>query len=240
MNIFKHFDKYTIRARILPSLFTALPLVIGAITVGVHLPLMAGVVGSAIASCGGVMLMAQFARDAGKKGEQKLFALWDGKPTTRMLRHRSVDNPQILSRRHKKLKAIMKLSRLPSPNEEAKDPKAADQIYESCVGVLREMTRNVKQFGLVFEENCNYGFRRNLWGLKRIGLSGALMGLFVCLGVFLHDWYASPGHRSMLYVLPIFVNAALSLIWVVGITPSWVRYAAEAYAERLLETTERL
>jgi hypothetical protein len=240
MNMFKGFDKYTIRARFLPAMFTVLPLAMVSITFGVHNPLGSGVMVWAIASCGGLLLVTQFVRDVGRRKEEKLFALWDGKSTTRMLQHRSTKNQAILSRRHKKLKALMKLSKLPSVSDEAQDAEAADKIYEACATYLREHTRNTKQFSLVFEENCNYGFRRNLWGLKPIGLTVSLLGLILGAGLFFQGWYAPDGHESVLYLFPTFANTLLFITWITGITPSWVRSAAEAYAERIMEASERL
>ncbi len=95
MNMFKGFDKYTVRARILPATFTVLPLAIVLFTLGVHDHIDSKVMAGAT-SCGALLLMAQFARDAGKRKEEKLFASWDGKPTTKMLQHRSTNNQVIL------------------------------------------------------------------------------------------------------------------------------------------------
>ena len=40
---------------------------------------------------------------------------------------------------------------------------------------LREATRDTSRFPLVFAENANYGFRRNLWGLRPIGTGVAVV-----------------------------------------------------------------
>ncbi len=77
----------------------------------------------------------------------------------------------------------------PTPEQEANDPQAADAFYARGVTWLRENTRNAKKFDVLFNENVNYGFRRNLFGLK---LPGFLLNAFivlVCLAIF---WQRSP------------------------------------------------
>ncbi len=68
---------------------------------------------------------------------------------------------------------------LPSPEAEATDPEAADSLYDSAVQWLIPQTRSGGRFPLVFQENVNYGFRRNLWGLRPIGLAVAIGCLVV-------------------------------------------------------------
>jgi hypothetical protein len=45
------------------------------------------------------------------------------------------------------------------------------------VRVLRERTRDRKRFRLVFEEVANYGFRRNLWGHRSLGITATVVSL---------------------------------------------------------------
>ena len=58
---------------------------------------------------------------------------------------------------------------LPTKEEEESSPVSADTKYKSAIGSLLEATRDTSKFPLVFAENANYGFRRNLWGLRPIG-----------------------------------------------------------------------
>ena len=52
----------------------------------------------------------------------------------------------------------------------------AREAYEAAAAYLREQTRDRKAYPLVYEALCEYGFRRNLWGLKPIGLTFSLLG----------------------------------------------------------------
>ena len=110
-------------------------------------------------------LLTQLGRDAGKNKEKGLWDSWGGKPTTQLLRHRDHQlDPNTKSRYHAKLAAIVPGIRMPSPEEEAQDPQAADHVYDSCVKYLIQKTRDHKQFPLLFHENVSYGFRRDLLG----------------------------------------------------------------------------
>ncbi len=129
---------------------------------------------------------------------------------------------------------------MPTAEAEAADPRAADEIYEAWCTVLRDRTRDRKQFNLIFTENCSYGFRRNLWGMKSVGIGLALVGL---AGVALIPWI-DPSARAAPRVGTVIVtggiNALLLLGWLFVITPAWVRTPADEYAQRLLEACERL
>ena len=143
MGFFSHvLDVYTIRARLLPVLLAALP--IGLLTVIIFPGTITiwKMVWALIAWSGGGFLLAQVGRDTGLKKQSKLFRSWGGKPTTKLLRHRDAPNPVILARRHRKLEALMKDVKLPTPEEETRDSHAADEVYDACVTFLRAKTRD--------------------------------------------------------------------------------------------------
>jgi hypothetical protein len=93
--------------------------------------------------------------------EPQLFTAWDGMPSTAMLRHRDTRLPAPLKARYKAcLRHHLPDLTFPSPEEEIRDPIAADAIYEAAGAWLLAQTRDTKRFGLLFEENVNFGFRR--------------------------------------------------------------------------------
>ena len=233
-------DKYTVQARLLSALLVALPIGLATVAWFPDGVMGWGVVWGLVTWSGGTLLLAQFGRDAGKQKEPKLFESWGGKPTTRMLRHHDTTNAIMLERRHKKLKSLMRGVKLPTPEEEAADPRAADEVYEACGAFLREKTRDSKKFRLVFEENCNYGFRRNIWGMKPIGLAMTALGLAAIVAVPFLEPAARSEERLGLGAVTAGIDLFLVLGWLFVIKPGWVRLAAEAYAERLLEACERL
>jgi hypothetical protein len=121
---------------------------------------------------------------------------------------------------------------------ELADPDAADELYESCTHFLRERTRDKGTFPLVFAENVSYGFRRNLLGLRPVGITTSLVGLVI--GAFASG---ATGYRTPYFVvapLSAVVSGGLLLFWIARVNSGWVKQAADAYADRLLGACDTL
>ena len=233
-------DAYTIRARLLPAFLSALP--VGIALAGVYPDGFSewGALWSTVVAAGGTYLIAELGRDAGRNRESALFGTWGGQPTTLRLRHRDAPNPLTVAHYHERLSLLRADLVFPSPADEARDPDAADKVYESATQFLRDSTRDHSKFHLVFEGLCEYGFRRNLWGLKLVGLPLALGSLTApAAGLIGHArgfWTVSIPAASIALVLTL----GFSLVWVVFIRPDWVKTTAFAYADRLLGAVETL
>ena len=232
-------DAYVRRARLHPALIVALP---GALAVLAWFPdasVTGGMLWSLVAWCGGTTLIAQVARDAGKGKEPGLYALWDGKPTTQLLRHSNSANRILLGRRHDKLRTLLPEIHIPTAGEELADPARADETYEACVQFLRDNTRPRDQFPLVFESNCEYGFRRNLWGMKPVGVALAV-GSAIAIAARIYTEAGSSIEPEPIRVVSMGVVIVLVAGWLFWFTPAWVKTTADAYAERLLGALEKL
>ena len=233
-------DAYTTRARLWPALLVALPL--GLTT----LALLPGdfqgwdALWSLIVFSGGTALLAEIGRDSGKKKEPRLFHVWGGKPTTRILRHRDAPDKTALKYRHSQLEQLIPRLKLPTPEDEQTNPLEADKVYERCIEFLRVQTRDNKKFPLVFEENCNYGLRRNLWGMRPLGI--AISGLsIVAIGMVIAlKYFVKALPPSLMEMACGSVSLFLLLGWIILFTPKWVRVPAEAYAQRLLESCDSI
>ncbi|MBD2463386.1 hypothetical protein H6G89_20345 [Oscillatoria sp. FACHB-1407] len=236
----QNFDTYTRRARLGPALIVVLPV---ALVVVMFFPselTLLGILVSVLVGCGGAALLAQIGRDMGKQKEESLFELWNGKPTTRSLRHRDVVNASLLAMRHNKLQTLLPNLRLPTAAEEIASPDKADEVYEACATFLRNKTRDKEKFNLVFEENCNYGFRRNLWGLKPVGITLSLFGLAASVTVIVLKLLVWKNSVPLSAIACGIGSLILLILWITLFTPTWVKIAADAYAERLLEACEHL
>lgn len=238
-NSFDITQPYVRRARLEPALIVALPLPVAILAWFPGGILGWGALWSLIVWCGGTALLAQIARDSGKQKEPTLFQSWGGKPTTRLLRHRGAANKILLQRRHQKLQALVPGVRLPTAEQEAADPQSADDTYDACTAFLLEKTRDTKKFSLLFDENCNYGFRRNLWGMKLMGIAVSLCG-FVSVVVLVVAGLFRTTTPSPFALVCGAINALLLVGWLTWFTPAWVKLAADAYAERLLASCEAL
>lgn len=228
---------YKLFARVLPMYLTLLPAALAAhVWIGSN-SIMAG----AITLLGGPLclafLLAEFGRDAGYRKQERLWELWGGSPTTQLLRHRNgAANPVVRTRVHKKLHKLMPDITLPTHEEEAADPKAADQVYEACVQHLIGRTRDRARFRLLYKENVSYGFRRNLWALKPLGLVLCGFSFVSSIAFLLKEWPTPAPDAAVAAAMSV----ALTGMWLVRIRVSWIRIPADAYATRLLEACDEL
>ena len=230
-------DTYEFRTRLQPLLLVAMPMALATMVFFDDfsiLQLLSGV----LAYLGFTSFLSQVARDQGKQREQSLFENWGGKPTTQLLRHRSSSiSKHQKNRYHQALEHLVVGTKLPSPQEEAHAPDEADEVYEVCISFLRERTRDKTQFPLIAQENINYGFRRNLWGMKPAGIAFSLIGLVISIiGAI---WF-SDASVSTVSVAAVLVNGLMVAFWLIRITPEWVKTPAFAYAERLLASCDTL
>jgi hypothetical protein len=183
------------------------------------------------------MLFGQVGRDRGSKHQDRLFALWGGKPTTVMLRHReSAFDDTTLSKLHEWLAGVTGVP-APSKRKESASPEGADKVYDEYVRHLRDATRDKQHYPLVFEENVSYGFRRNAWGLKPYGIALAAIGT---AGAAINLVRFHEGAQLGLAIACAAVSVILLLFWLFWVNPGWVRIPARAYAERLLESALRM
>jgi hypothetical protein len=233
-------SKYERNARLYPALLLISPIIV---VVGTSLSRSSGVIETImpiIIGCGGAFLLVQLARDAGKKKEKELFNSMGGMPSVTIFRHRDNQLDAITKiRYHNKLAALLKDAKAPSMEEEENDPIAADAIYSAWSSFLRANTRDTKTFDLLFQENINYGYRRNVWGLRPIGISLTIAAIFGAT-VRIYTSY----QVSTSFELPVFVAAGYCLfilaLWVFRFNNKWVTIPAREYAKRLAESVEIL
>lgn len=237
--ISKWIDTYTWSARVTPVFIVCLPI---AAALGIWLKdisVVTSILSGSLAQFLMTALFAQIGRDYGYRKQPELWESWGGAPTTQLLRHSNTTfNPFIRSRCHDRFKFAYGLT-IPSLEEERENPKEADWVYSAGIKLLIEQTRDRAKFPLIFKENVSYGFRRNLWGLKRLGVAIALAGTSACFLRSGLDW----GTLGALTLAPALATAAsviLLAFWIFGVTSDWVKIPAFAYAERLLEACEKL
>jgi hypothetical protein len=233
-------DGYERKARLYPALLLIAPVVITLAGVASTKLSALESLGTALAGCGGAFLLTQLARDAGKKREKALFEAWGGLPSVAVFRHRDGRIDVITKARyHKQLAVLVKGTKAPSPQEETVDPVTADQVYRAWSSYLRVHTRDTKKYSLVFQENVSYGYRRNVWGLRSLGIVVSAFSL-TADAIWIYHL-----HTSTAAITPEFAGAwvcilVILLLWIFRFTPDWVRIPADAYAERLAETIDSM
>lgn len=242
--LFKDLDAYTLQARVSPVLIVVFPLVLWIAGFFYEDAAGWGLATGLLAFSGLGPLVGQLGRDLGLRVEDELRGQWGGMPTTRFLRLRDTHfSPETRQAVHGAMQRLLPESPAPTPEQEQQDPAAADRTYARWTSHLRELTRNPADFPLVHAENANYGFRRNLLGLRRLGVYLAwwplvLAGLDILRGFF--GTSAGSAGWSAMDRATLVVSLLLLLCYARVVTPDWVKTVAEAYAERLLLAGEKL
>lgn len=233
-------NPYERKARLYPALLLISPMIATLVALlSTRLSGLQSLV-AAMIGCGGAFLLTQLARDAGKAGEEKLLSRWGGLPSISILRHRDSRLDALTKARyHKKLASLVKEAKAPTIESEQANPKAVDEVYSAWSNYLRVHTRDTKKFALLFQENINYGYRRNVWGMRIIGIFLALLSLAIC-SARLYFEYRSSGKLDDAAEGAAAFAAIMLLLWLFRFSESWVRVPADAYAARLVECAETL
>ena len=243
------FDRYDRRARLYPGMLAMLPVLFFFLILKPDAA-SGGISRSAISLlvfAGGFYFLANIARSAGKKIEPKLLERWGGWPSTVVLRHadQTIDK-YTTARYHAALASIVPDLRLPSLEQERQNPAAADAAYRSATKKLLELRRR-PQDRLLQDDNIEYGFRRNMLGLRPWGCTLSLLTISFILVIL---WRPLPAHgvssswilddvgRRWQWYLLLLADSAASCGWLLYVRESWVRQAGFGYAERLFRSLD--
>jgi hypothetical protein len=227
-------DSYDRNARLYPALIAASPVTLLAFILFGAEHWWSGLIGLAVAT-GVHFLIVQFVGDMGVRLQSNLWNAWGGAPTSQLLRWREHPRRKI-ENRHSTVSRVTGL-RLATSTEEQESGDDADEGYEEAVRVLRELTRDRVTFPRVRADLENYGFRRNLLGLKPIGIAVAATAVLAGAGFAIWHWLQLPTWAGL--VVSIFGPIWL-LLWILVISPDFVRPAANRYADALLGAAESL
>jgi len=238
---FNALDSYSIKARYYPTLIVVTPICLVILSLASKQFDLLKDLGVVVASgLGLIFVMDQVGRDGGRNKQPELFRRWGGVPTTVLLRHRDKTIDAITKARyHRILSESLHNLDVPSEHQENENPSQADDVYASCTEFLKETTRDHSKFPLVFQENTNYGFRRNLWGMRPAGIILSIVGTVVCGVLVFFRLLESAGDLLIPFSSTI-LSAVLLSFWICRFTASWVRMAAYVYARQLLAACDSL
>jgi hypothetical protein len=232
-------ERYDREARLYPALLLIAPAVITGVALFSAKITGLQSLGATLVGFGGAFLLTQLARDAGKNREPSLYKRWGGMPSIAIFRHSHARLDSITKARyHKQLSSLVKGTKAPTVADEMADSSAAEAIYTAWSHFLRVNVRdNPKKAPLLLKENINYGYRRNVWGLRTVGivLSAACT---ISSGARLWFIYKGTSQISEHLAGALVISIVFLGLWVFRFTADWVRVPAEAYAERLAESLE--
>jgi hypothetical protein len=198
---------------------------------------------SVIVASGVFVVFAHLSRSLGLRKQGVLVQSWGGMPTTIFLRHRDETIDQYTTRRyHERLEKLVPSNwKAPTEEEEMSAPDDADAKYSAAVKWLISNTYDSIRFPLLFKENVGYGFRRNLLGLKPIGVflaATCTIATFAAATGLIPPELASP--QEFLAWSSVIVCISAVIFWVYLVTPQWIREAADRYAYQLLNTIDQI
>lgn len=225
-------DTYTFFARVCPVLILFMPVLLAVYALFPETLTLSGIAIGTTGLLAVSFFLGQVGRDRGFEIQNSLFRGWGGVPTTQLLRHFGASNTITLQRYHKKLSQLLQKP-FPSKADEQQAPHKADELYEAAVTLLRQKTRNPKEYPLVFKENTNYGFRRNLLACKPAGIAISALGAAATTSVAIATSDAHLWATAVICVM-------LLTLWLLRVNSDWVKIPAFAYARALLEASESL
>ena len=234
-------DTYTLRARLIPAIVAGAPaFALAAILISWTTFNFTQLV----AALGLTALFSVFnnvARQRGKAIEPGLYEKMGGMPSIVMLRHSDPTFDAVSKARMHAFLAQKLNEPAPTRDQERADPAAADGFYRRAGDWLRENTRDVKKFPIVLTENINYGFHRNLLGLRIPAFYLNALIVIFC-GVMLYLRFPIDLTRrfdqAIVTVIGVAVLHALYLAFFVN--EQNVFQAARLYARQLLLSIEKL
>lgn len=238
MSILKYFDPYSLKARVFPALIAGLPTLalLFVLVPWDHIGL-----SQVTAATVGVVLLfafADLARSTGKKIQAKLGT---GETPEQWYRG-DPDVADAAKDRYRTFIARQLGLKAPTEEDERNDPGRANDFYRSAGNWLREHTRDVKTYALLFGENITYGYRRNLLGLKQISLVLNSVVLAVCGTITLLNpaYFANIGHIDEKVAILAIAAVLHSIYMALAVNATGVREASRAYGRQLILSCETL
>jgi len=235
----EHFDLYTIKARLFPAIIALFPAV--ALLVGV-LSLSEFDFGQILVAIGLAVLFSIFsgvARRAGKRVERKMYRDNGGYPTFDMLTYDDRTFSDQSKARYLNFLGSKIGTAPPTMQDALADPAAARDFYNRAGAWLRENTRDVAAFRVLFDENITYGFYRNLLGLKPAAVVLNVLVSLICGAALAgYDIPLIDREGNLRYVLGAALLHLGCLVFFVN--EQVVRQASHQYGRQLLLACDAL
>jgi len=241
-HIFTLFNHYELKARFFPALLLLTPVILATLIWYPELMEIDSSIIAVIISIIIIFFLAKLCRDRGFQLEKTLKEEWGNYPSISMLKFSDNRIDEITKKRyHKYLKENIVDINLPNDLTEENEKKDFyDLNYRSANKWLVEKTRDTTKYNLLFQDNINYGFSRNMLGVKTFGIYFSL----IAIGLNIFGIYKEYHTISLEIPLKIWLSVLVSLfflfIWIFLVNKNWVKNAADAYARTLLATCEKV
>lgn len=235
-------NPYELRARYLPAVLTISPVIIWLYLWFPEIRSLKEASISLLVGLGISIPLSILARDLGNKKQEKLLTQWGALPATLILRNNdNTLNKETKQRYHQKLKILTNVD-IPTLEMELEDPLEANRKLDSCIDYLRQNTRNINKYRLIFNENISYGQARNLLGLKPIGVIICILLIVIQLYMI----YKNYGVGLNISAVPILksvsvaINLSFLYFWIFLVNSKKVYTAGVNYGKALIESCQQL
>jgi hypothetical protein len=232
-------DTYSIKARLFPALIVVLPALVLLLLSGEWkdpgLPELLFSVGIGVL----FFAIADLARRAGRSVQKRLFKEVGGRPVNTELSHFDLTIDTSTKDRYRNFLAQRIGKPAPTAEEERANPESASDFYADCFTFLRNSTYDTERFRVLFGENITYGFRRNLYGLKKYGI---LVNVVALIAAYSINYYG--GELINISADKALMQGAFALIhasyFIIAVTKASVIDASKIYARQLVMCCEVL
>ncbi len=231
------FDRYSLVARWMPATLLAAPV---SVTLLLGVPTIATATGkivTVVLALGLPVVVGQLVRDAGRRAQHRLYTEWGGAPTTHLLRGRLSRGDAVGERLRRQLRAA--IGNFPPVPEPADAVGTGDDVYEAIAGVLRSRTRDRAAFPTVFDELVHYGFWRNLYAVRAVGLVVAAVAASAAGGMAVVTARGIVSGGTAGWVIAGAFDVVVIAGWAL-LRAGRVRIAGDRYADALLGAVETL
>lgn len=221
------FDPYEIRARVLPAVLLTFPVPFAVLSLTFGLKNAGGIAAwTSAVSVAFLFAVAVYVRLQGFKGEDTLWALWDGPPSTRYLRWSNdkfpTETKQLISDKCQRLFGVgLPAEHLEKDNREAFDHQTF-RVFTLMRGALHKWDKD----GLWTIQNAYYGYARNLYGCRWVWSAIALATVVASLIRPL--FFSDPWNWTIVVTAAYFVLVIAYTFWVL---PKTAKGFADRYAE---------
>lgn len=229
---FKPFDGYMVRARILPALLAGLPsLALPFVVVPWdNLGLSNAIV--TVMSFALFFAFADVAKRCGYLVEKRL-----GTRSTPQLWHRAnKELPNATKDLYRPFVAAALKRPEPTEADEIERPDFANDFYRGASDWLRDQTRDVKRFNILFNDVISYGFRRNIRGLKPVAIVMNIVVTVIAIAILYYNpaYFATvPNIQDKLYII-LLVVVLHTIYLILAVDDKGVREASISYGKQLI------
>ena len=220
-------DRYERKARLLPGLLLAAG---PALTAGALLQELSAWYTAMGAAVGveflAAIVLGHYARARGRSTEESLWTSWGGPPTTRWLRPNDTTcSDQQKSKWRGAIKRQTGMT-IPASISEGATDASIDQAIAEATRQLRYVLRNKPNATILQSHNEDYGFARNLYGVRFLWVALAVLCVAGCGVAFALGMKPYAAIAIAITVLAVASLVAREL-------PKYVRRCADRYAESL-------